>query len=303
MTRGGTLQLGPLNIPSMWLFFAASVAAGALLVGLLSLRRPEIRRRALDTGLNGALIFFAVWKLSPLIASPGTIIHEPLALLYLPGGTTGVILGGAAALVLLTISVVRTQCAIRVEVSKRLAMWALVVAAGSGAAWLLVPDLPVHTAGTPAVGTRAGEEAPSFSLSGLRGGTGGIDQGPAQVTFINFWATWCPPCRAEIPELARFADTLGDSAGVELYLVDMTNTEHAAAANPSTAVEKFLADHRAEILAPRVLLDVTGSTAALYGVSSVPTTFVVRGRQIATVHRGVVTYDWLRRMAGEGAAQ
>lgn len=305
MTRSGTLQLGPLNIPSMWLFFALSVAIGAALVALFSAGRPELRKRVLDSGLNALIVYFAVWKLSPLIESPGIILRSPLSLLYLPGVTLGVISGGAAAVVVLLISAARTDRAIRRAAAQRLAVWALLVAVGSGGAWLLMPELPGATSAADVIGTGVGDKAPAFRLAGLRGGRGGVDtQKPYPVTIVNFWATWCPPCRAEVPEFVRFAGSLPANAGVALYLVDMTSTEHAASRSGRIAgVEKFLADHEADALASRVLLDVSGSAAGLYEVNSVPTTYVLLGDRIAAVHHGLVTAEWLRRMVAAGTGR
>ena len=83
--------------------------------------------------------------------------------------------------------------------------------------------------------------------------------------ILHFWATWCPPCREEMPELVKFVgDTRGDS-NVE-FLAVSTDEEWKT-------VDAWLKEHRISGLP--LALDPRGSTASLYGTTGYPETFFI----------------------------
>jgi len=127
------------------------------------------------------------------------------------------------------------------------------------------PDLVLPRLGEP--GTR--------SLADLRG----------QVVILNFWASWCGPCRTEAPLLQRFQDSARDRRATVLG-VTVRDAER-----DSVAFERELG-----ISFPSVR-DVDGALGKLYGsTTGVPESFVIdrRGR-VAAVRRGPVTQAWLDR--------
>lgn len=69
------------------------------------------------------------------------------------------------------------------------------VAGGVGAYWLAAPEQPMR---------------PDFTLADLKGNPRSISEFDGDVLVINFWATWCGPCRREIPMLVKAQDDYGD---------------------------------------------------------------------------------------------
>lgn len=94
-----------------------------------------------------------------------------------------------------------------------------------------------------------------------------------KITLLNFWATWCPPCRRELPGLARLADRLADEPRFQLIPVACDDED------PDTlgpAVARFLAGQRIELDA---WIDPTSMAQRLFakqfGFGSLPTTYLI----------------------------
>jgi cytochrome c biogenesis protein CcmG/thiol:disulfide interchange protein DsbE len=121
--------------------------------------------------------------------------------------------------------------------------------------------------------------APRTTLASLRG----------KPALINFWASWCDPCRGEAPELERFARSLHGAA----HLVGVDYTDQTGAAR------EFI--RRYGWTFP-VLSDPDGIYGARYEFSGLPTTVVIdsRGRIVETL-RGPQTAAELRRALGSAS--
>jgi peroxiredoxin len=127
---------------------------------------------------------------------------------------------------------------------------------------------------------RAGLAAPDFSLARLDGATVKLSDYRGKVVFLNFWATWCPPCREEMPSMnslyRRYKDT-----DLVFLAVDLQESQNEVAAFVREAGYEF-----------PVLLDSRGRAAALYGVQSIPSTFIIgRNGEIATAAIGGRAWD------------
>ena len=92
-----------------------------------------------------------------------------------------------------------------------------------------------------------------------------------RVVFLNFWATWCPPCRDEMPSMERLHKLLG-GRGLEIVAVDLQE--------PKDTVQKFVKDNS---LTFTVLLDAQGAVGGAWGAQSIPTTYLIdrKGRILA----------------------
>lgn len=110
-----------------------------------------------------------------------------------------------------------------------------------------------------------GDEAPDFRLEDNRGNKVALSDLRGKVVMINFWATWCPPCRAEMPSMEK----LNKAMTGEDFVMLAINIEE----NGRQSVAEFLKE------APHsfpVLYDDQGVVQKLYGVYKFPESFVVR---------------------------
>ncbi|HEY8462859.1 MAG TPA: TlpA disulfide reductase family protein [Bacillota bacterium] len=114
-------------------------------------------------------------------------------------------------------------------------------------------------------GTKVGNRVLDFELTGLDGKKVKLTEVIAKnrVTLVNFWATWCPPCRAELPELNRFYQRYSQQ---QIALLGVNLQEE-----PSQ-VKSFVKKHR--VIFP-VLTDPAGQVARIYNVYAIPVTFII----------------------------
>jgi thiol-disulfide isomerase/thioredoxin len=104
--------------------------------------------------------------------------------------------------------------------------------------------------------------APDFSLESLNGDSVSLSDYRGKAVMINFWATWCPPCRAEMPLIQDFADQFAD----ELVVLAVNAGEHRG------DVAYFVEEHGFDLV---FLLDPENSVATLFNVRGFPTTLFI----------------------------
>ena len=110
--------------------------------------------------------------------------------------------------------------------------------------------------GSGAVGLRA----PAFTLPSLASGPVSLRSLRGRPVLLNFWATWCPNCKVELPVLARFARLEGN----RVHIVGIDERE------PASLVAPFVASHGYPWT---FLLDRSGNVGDAYGVTALPTSF------------------------------
>ncbi|PID14377.1 thiol-disulfide oxidoreductase [Sporosarcina sp. P34] len=110
--------------------------------------------------------------------------------------------------------------------------------------------------------------APDFTLETLAGETVTLSELKGKKVILNFWATWCPPCKAEMPHMESFYSKLTDEDQVELIAVNVTESERRGIGE----VEKFVASYELSFPIP---LDKTAEVTHAYGVFSMPTTYII----------------------------
>jgi thiol-disulfide isomerase/thioredoxin len=119
--------------------------------------------------------------------------------------------------------------------------------------------------------------APGFTLSGRGGKTIDLNQFKGQVVMINFWATWCTPCRQEMPLLEDIYKKY-KSMGFTMLAVNVEPDSKAA--------EAWLAKLPKPVTFP-VAFDVDSKVSMLYKVETMPSTvFVDRKGNVRVMHRG-----------------
>jgi len=129
-----------------------------------------------------------------------------------------------------------------------------------------------------------GRTAPAFELEALRGAKVSLGELAGKPVVINFWATWCEPCRAEHEVLRRAATTLGGHVSFVGIAFDSEREQ----------VDKYLSGH-GQASYP-ILLDDGGRVAIAYGVRGVPETyFVDRAGVVRSKVEGPLTPGQLNR--------
>lgn len=134
---------------------------------------------------------------------------------------------------------------------------------------------------------RKGSVAPAFRLARYEGGTVALDELRGKVVMLDFWATWCPPCVAEIPSLVKLAQEF-EPRGLVLLAANRDEGQTAKA-----EVGIFMA-RRAPDLARSVVFADNGM-AASYRVDSLPTLyFIDREGKILEAYAGYASESVLR---------
>ena len=120
---------------------------------------------------------------------------------------------------------------------------------------------------------RPGAAAPQIALNTLDGGKADLAADKGKVVLVNFWATWCEPCKSEMPALQQLADQLSDQP-FRLYSVDLQEDPQA--------IEAFQRQLGLDLY---VLLDDDGAVTRTYGVRGLPATFLIDPQGMVRVQR------------------
>jgi len=117
--------------------------------------------------------------------------------------------------------------------------------------------------------------APDFTLKGIDGRNLRLQEQRGQVVLVNFWATWCGPCRQEMPHLNRLYDKYRAS-GFTLLAVNIDDDPRTAIATAAKMGLRF-----------PVLLDTDKTVSKRYALGSMPATVLIdRDGKVRFLHRG-----------------
>lgn len=130
------------------------------------------------------------------------------------------------------------------------------------------------------VGLEIGNTAPDFKLATLDGGEAALSDYLGSPVMLNFWATWCPPCRAEMPDMEKFYQ----DTEVEVLAINLLEAERTI-----DDVDQFVDEY--ELTFP-ILLDEFIEVAMTYEIQPIPTTFMIDSEGIIQFKSiGPLTYD------------
>ena len=125
----------------------------------------------------------------------------------------------------------------------------------------------------------AGVVAPDFELMDTEGRLHRLSDYRGRPVIINFWTTWCPPCREEIPSMNRAWQIL-EQEGIAMLAINMGEDEDT--------IFIFTADYPAEF---PMLMDRSGEVIAEWPVKGLPTTYVV-APDGTIVYRAIGSREW-----------
>lgn len=130
------------------------------------------------------------------------------------------------------------------------------------------------------VGLERGQLAPDFEITTLDGDVVNLSDFRGERVLLNFWASWCGPCRAEMPDMQKFHE----DTDVELLAVNLTETE-----SNKDNITDFLDEFGITFT---VLLDENSKVSTIYNIKPIPTTFLINSD--GTIHNkafGALNYD------------
>lgn len=126
----------------------------------------------------------------------------------------------------------------------------------------------------------AGQPAPSFTVPALEGGTSGIAAYRGRIVVMNLWASWCPPCRAEMPDLER------------LYAAYRAENVVVVGIDQGESPSKVSAFARALGITYPILLDQQQQYGRVYAALGLPTTILVdRNGVVVRGFDGPLSYE------------
>ena len=166
-------------------------------------------------------------------------------------------------------------------VSKPLSYILLFVVAIAGSAWIHWTRVLTDEEIIARVAARVNFIAPDFALTTLDSESIRLSEQRDKVVLVNFWATWCPPCRAEMQDIQLAWQTHSD----DFVVLAINNGEDAE------TIRRYASEAR---LSFPILLDTDGSIAQKYRVQGMPTSFfidragVVRAANMGAMNRAYI---------------
>ncbi|WP_102275658.1 peroxiredoxin family protein [Cytobacillus massiliigabonensis] len=134
-------------------------------------------------------------------------------------------------------------------------------------------------------GLEVGLKAPDFELKNLAGDTVRLSDFKGQKIMLNFWATWCPPCKKEMPDMQKFYELTKNDVVILAVNID-----------PEADVEGFA--KKMNVHFP-ILLDEKDKVSSMYKILTIPTTFFIDEEGIIQhKHLSAMTIEMMKEYSG-----
>ncbi len=138
-------------------------------------------------------------------------------------------------------------------------------------------ETPAQEADSDVVGVAVGNKAPDFELQTLTGETVKLSDYRGKKVLVNLWASWCPPCRAEMPDIQELYEEYKDQGFVVLG-VNLTTTE-----KENNSVKPFVEEFG---LTFPILMDIRNEVGRTYQAVSIPTSYFIDSEGI--IHQKII---------------
>ena len=115
-------------------------------------------------------------------------------------------------------------------------------------------------------GLTQGDMAPDFTLTTVDGKKVQLSELKGKKVIVNFWATWCPPCKAEMPHMQNYYDEFSQDENVEILAVNLTSGDKVE------SVQNFVKDYGLTFPIP---MDEEGMVGQTYEAITIPTSYMI----------------------------
>jgi thiol-disulfide isomerase/thioredoxin len=136
----------------------------------------------------------------------------------------------------------------------------------AGLAWIFISDASgLNPNQEDQFAPQVGFQSPPFALETLDGDNFVLSELSGRPVIINFWASWCPPCKSEMPDFQQAANEYSET---DLVITAINATKQDSIQNVRNFIEK-------EEITFSIPLDRSGSVSKFYNVHSLPTTYFI----------------------------
>ena len=165
--------------------------------------------------------------------------------------------------------------------AKRLTSIAIIIIAIGLIVFILIKNNPTE-------GVEQGNQAVDFTLPLWKGNESSLSDYRGTIVVMNAWASWCPPCRDEMPDLMQFYDDYKDKGvtvlGVNMYRYERKRTD------PKDFLNEFNVNFP-------IVFDKEGEFAKTYLPVYLPTTYILdKEGVIKKIHNGEINYEGLQKL-------